>query len=176
MIQIRKNVFETNSSSTHSICISKSPVVIPKGRKIYFAFGEYGWENDAVYDTASYLYTGIYENQDEGQLEKLKSMLDEMGVEYEFEKPTKRIGFWESGYVDHSLELKPFIEAVLSDKDLLARYLFGDSVIYTGNDNEDCNPATFGVADETYWDYNEHAEVPNPFHDAEHYDYFYKGN
>lgn len=176
MITIRKGVFETNSSSTHSICISKAPVDIPKGRKISFTFGEYGWENDTVYDTASYLYTGIYENKVEGQLDKLKSMLDEMGVAYEFEQPGEHRGFFESGYVDHSYELNPFIEAVLSDKDLLARYLFGDSYIETGNDNEDNDPSTYGVADEVYWDERKREYVPNPYHDAEHFDYFYKGN
>ena len=36
MRQIRQDVFETNSSSTHSICISKEPVnVIPKKKYIF---------------------------------------------------------------------------------------------------------------------------------------------
>ena len=56
MIQIRAGVFETNSSSTHSIAISKKPVVI--GKSIRFGIGEFGWENDCV-DTADYLYTAI---------------------------------------------------------------------------------------------------------------------
>ncbi len=55
MIQIRKGTFETNSSSTHSICISKEPVTkYPKS--IHFYLGRYGWEQDTVVDTASYLY------------------------------------------------------------------------------------------------------------------------
>ena len=54
MKQIRTSVFETNSSSTHSIAISKKPVTI--GKYIYFGIGEFGWENDCV-NTADYLYT-----------------------------------------------------------------------------------------------------------------------
>ena len=43
MIQIRNGVFETNSSSTHSICIPKKTSI--KRDSIYFGIGEYGWEN-----------------------------------------------------------------------------------------------------------------------------------
>ena len=39
MKQIRRNVFETNSSSTHSIAISKKPAVI--GNHIHFCIGEF---------------------------------------------------------------------------------------------------------------------------------------
>jgi hypothetical protein len=43
MKQIRKGVFETNSSSTHSICIAKDDgLTIPKS--LHFDFGEFGWE------------------------------------------------------------------------------------------------------------------------------------
>lgn len=85
MYQIRKGVFETNSSSTHSICISRAEAKIPTGQTVRFCWGEYGWENDTVYDTASYLYTGIMENDGAAEnLEKLKEMLDEMGVKCDF--------------------------------------------------------------------------------------------
>ena len=63
MQKIRKNVFETNSSSTHSICIAKDmELIIPTS--IHFEFGEFGWEVDtlsSVYEKASYLYTGLHE-------------------------------------------------------------------------------------------------------------------
>ena len=126
MLQIRKNVFETNSSSTHSICISKKPIDVPTGKMVYFSFGSYGWKNDTVNNTASYLYTGIMDNYNRDEnLKKLKTMLDEMGVFYEFEDQVfDNYGCFDNGYVDHADELNPFISAVLSDKDLLARYLF----------------------------------------------------
>ena len=175
MKQIRLGVFETNSSSTHSICIRKEKASIPFGKTVHFTTGEYGWENDTVWDTASYLYTAIMYNENSKEnLARLKSLLDEMGIKYKFAGPRK--DYFEYGYIDHGYELGAFIESVLSDKDLLARYLFGDSFIKTGNDNEDCDPSGCNIAEETIWDYSAHAEVPNPYHDTEHYDYFLKGN
>ena len=53
MRQIRQNTFETNSSSTHSICISKNPVVDVRNEHVYFGSGEFGWSTDTVTDTAS---------------------------------------------------------------------------------------------------------------------------
>lgn len=42
MKTIRKGVFESNSSSTHSICISKNPVVDVRNKHVYFGSGEFG--------------------------------------------------------------------------------------------------------------------------------------
>lgn len=54
-------MFETNSSSTHSICITKSDVLdIPSS--VYFTTGEFGWSHqklNSVKEKASYLYTAI---------------------------------------------------------------------------------------------------------------------
>lgn len=166
--QIRSSVFETNSSSTHSIAISKKKPVI--GKYIHFGIGEFGWENDCV-DTADYLYTAILE-QDESEelLNKLKEILDKYSIEYEFDK---WLGY---GYIDHSYELREFMFAILDDEDLLMRYLFGDSMVYTGNDNQDDCPNGCNIACEKYYDYDSDKMVANPYHDPENYDYFYKGN
>ena len=41
--KIRQSVFETNSSSTHSICIATDTTIdFPKS--LHFEFGEFGWE------------------------------------------------------------------------------------------------------------------------------------
>ena len=180
MKQIRKNVFETNSSSTHSICISKAPVTI--GKYIHFGIGEFGWENDCV-DTADYLYTAILEQDDRDELlERLKSILDSHSIECEFSKPkyfisSNGVDKWlDNGYIDHSSEIREFIFTVLDDEDLLMRYLFGDSKVYTGNDNQDPCPSGCNIADEEYYDWDSNKMVTNPYHDPENYDYFYKGN
>ena len=137
MFQIRNGVFETNSSSTHSICISKEPVTYHT-YPLIFHVGEYGWENACVYDTASYLYTAILDgneyNDAMAKLEALKDILDAYGIEYEFDEP-----IWHSygngdqylaeGYVDHACEAHDFVEAVLNDEDMLMRYLFGNFFI-----------------------------------------------
>lgn len=41
------------------------------------------------------------------------------------------------GYIDHASETKEFLDAVLLDCNTLFRYLFSDSMIITGNDNND---------------------------------------
>jgi hypothetical protein len=180
MKQIRRNVFETNSSSTHSICISKKPVTI--GKCIHFYIGEYGWGNDCV-DTASYLYTAILEQDScDELLDKLKRILDKYSIEYNFDEPiyhTSSDGEYkwlEYGYIDHSDELQEFLSIILSNEDMLMRYLFGDSCVYTGNDNQDDDPSGCNIAEDTYYDWDKEAMVDNPYHDPENYDYFFKGN
>lgn len=192
MRQIRQNTFETNSSSTHSICISKNPVVDVRNKHVYFGSGEFGWSTDTVTDTASYLYTAMvtaYSPQEfREKLEKLKNILDKYGITYDF-SPVEEIKsdytpdysylvFTKDRYasVDHAAECIPFIESLLNDEDMLLRYLFGDSCIYTGNDNsneygDDCYRAF-----DTIWDDEKCEDVPNYKHDEEHYDYFFKGN
>ena len=62
MIKVRQGVFETNSSSTHSICIAQTTdYIIPD--KVSFSVGEFGWEVDklsSLSEKASYLYTAIH--------------------------------------------------------------------------------------------------------------------
>lgn len=60
--QIRRSVFETNSSSTHSISIVKEPTNIHFPATMEFNVGEFGWEWKIYSDyrsKASYLYTAI---------------------------------------------------------------------------------------------------------------------
>lgn len=178
MKQIRKNVFETNSSSTHSIAISKKPVTI--GKYIHFGIGEFGWENDCV-DTADYLYTAILEqNNRDDLLDRLKEILDNHSIKYEFTEPlwnrSSYGDYLEYGYIDHSYELGEFLSIILSDEDLLMRYLFGDSNVYTGNDNQDPDPSGCNIADDEYYDWGKSEMVVNPYHDSVNYDYFFKGN
>lgn len=176
-MQIRSSVFETNSSSTHSIAISKRPVVI--GKYINFGIGEFGWENGTA-DTADYLYTAILEQNNSSELlNKLKDILDKYSIEYKFEEPSySDYEYLDYGYIDHGYELGEFLNAVLNNEDLLMRYLFGDSTVYTGNDNQDSDPSGCDIADEYYWteENGKYVEKLNPYHDSVNYEYFYKGN
>lgn len=148
--QIRRGCFETNSSSTHAICITKEGYT--KSDYINFEIGKFGWEFDTyndLYSRASYLITAIFNSSKEyadEKLKQLKDILDENNIEYDI--PTPKVDSWEydgetryfydiDGYIDHVGETRTFIEAVLSDSDRLMRYLFGDSMIITGNDNSD---------------------------------------
>jgi len=171
---IRKSVFETNSSSTHSICISKEDVnQFPKS--IHFGFGEFGWENDEVYNTQDYLYTAIMELEMYDCVDKIKAILDKHHISYTFAEKVDS-GYWDQGYVDHAEELSDFINDVCNNENKLLRYLFGDSVIYTGNDNSCKSTDLCNSADDTIYDYETNTSLPNPNHDEEHYEYYYKGN
>ena len=133
---IRRYVFETNSSSTHSICITKSNVLNQKQNYIKFQTGEFGWEQDTLsnpYEKASYLYTGILYNGQEDLIDKIKDIMDKNNIEYEFEGTSG-----DNGYVDHGGNLYSFLEDICSDENKLMRYLFSsESFIITGNDNDD---------------------------------------
>lgn len=191
MIQIRNGVFETNSSSTHSICIQKKPVDADYSY-IVFNIGSYGWSEREV-NFGDYLYTAILcldPDGKSGYLSKLKSILDAHCIRYELEWPewheSGKYKWLDNGYIDHYDETAPFVEAVLDDEDMLLRGLFGeDSVVYTGNDNEhwdeDCMCT---VANEDFWyvdDDGNYKRVKvgnwdNPYYDPDNYDYFYKSN
>jgi len=136
MKKIRKGVFETNSSSTHSICIAKdAELTIPKS--LHFDFGEFGWEYDTlsdVYTKASYLYTGLMGNGRKDDFDNVVSILEGKGIEVSAEQPIYKKYTYEGndggeyidngGYVDHSDELKPFLDAICSDENKLMNYLF----------------------------------------------------
>lgn len=190
---MRRNVFESNSSSCHSIAISKEKVPNVAGKHVYFGAGEYGWEQDCVEDTASYLHTAIVDSstpaQYEARINKIKEILDRHEVQYEF-APVKYEKYeynpdyeyiefaspnYQWAHVDHAYECAELINTLLSNDDLLIRYLFGDSCIYTGNDNSDDEDSMCYCAEATIWG-NNYETIPNPNHDAEHYDYFFKGN
>lgn len=185
-------MFETNSSSTHSISISKekvSPFNIPKF--IQFNLDDFGWEYGEA-NKADYLYTAAAQLYDKNRLEEFKnyvltSLLD-IGVDCSFAEPTykeytvdcngNKDVYLDNGHIDHVDGLTDFLSAIADDNSMLLRYLFGDSHIYTGNDNEpydDTNHTNF-VAREYVWDYDNSCMTLNKYHDSDNYDYFYKGN
>lgn len=144
MKQIRKGVFETNSSSTHSICIAKN-VELTIAESLHFEFGEFGWEYDTLHSVrqkASYLYTGLIGNNRKEDADRIIELLRDRGIEVTAEEPTYKkyssgdMYVTNGGYVDHSYNLQDFLDAVCKDEDKLMNYLFSDlSYIITGNDN-----------------------------------------
>lgn len=145
MRQIRKGTFETNSSSVHSICITKEMTNVALPESLYFGFGNFGWEWDC-HDTpeikAAYLHTAIYELYKDVEVKKLvgnlSDILSKYGVKTEFAEPPKTCKYFNMGYIDHVEDLNEFVTDVLSDETRLIKYLFSvDSFILTGNDNDD---------------------------------------
>ena len=150
----RQGVFETNSSSTHSICIAKgNALILPE--VIHFGMGEFGREERtlrSVGTKASYLFTGLVCNNRMEDFEKIRSILESRGIQVSSEEITFETRQYKNskgemvsyqyqindGYVDHANEMVDFLNAVCSDEDKLMQYLFSDlSFIRTGNDNND---------------------------------------
>lgn len=134
---IRRGVFETNSSSTHSICIStEAELIIPE--RLTFAFGEFGWESDTLRsaeEKASYLYTGLSNNDRKSDIENIVSFLESKGIEI-IRSKEKASDYSDEGNVDHSDQLEEFLNAIVSDEKRLMNFLFSPfSFILTGNDN-----------------------------------------
>lgn len=144
MVYVRKGVFETNSSSTHSIVIAR------ENTKPYdyveFNIGEYGWERNKYYGTtekASYFYTSACDYYSRDVAEDISTLLSPYGISCVFKiKPIFKgfngTQYLDNGYVDHSEESGEFVESLLEDSAKLIDYLFNDeSYVETGNDNDD---------------------------------------
>lgn len=173
MIQIRRGVFETNSSSTHSIAIPRNSG-IPS--RVHFYVGEFGWAFEEV-DAADYFYTALYETSEtmaelEEKMEKLKNILKSHNIEASFEdaKCHERNG-WLShdGYIDHGSELRSFVNELLNDEDKLLRFLCG-GLVFTGNDNSDSMGFTERNQEFIYdWDYRK--KIKNEYYMTNHDEY-----
>lgn len=153
MLVTRHAVFETNSSSTHSICLGQGEVVkdtLPMdGDQVFIYPGEFGWEEYTYRDArtkASYALTwatsaeGYGVGKTEAWLQMLREViLEETGAaSVDFRKLSD--DFKPLGYIDHqSIEGDggPGGEAFAS-KESLANFIFNsDSILRTDNDNHD---------------------------------------
>ena len=140
-IQIRKGLFETNSSSTHCIVIADDDTYkVNYTDTLEFTLGQFGWEHRIYNDTftkAQYLYTAIKYLEDEESLKTLKKRLDFFHIPYSFEDVENNACF----YIDHGNELKAWLASVCNKEEYLLNYLFSEgSFVATGNDNTDEKP------------------------------------
>lgn len=187
--QIRNSVFETNSSSTHSIAIPNDCGI---SRHMLFRTDDFGWSFDQV-DAADYFYTAIYETSEteaevNEKIERLKNILDKNDIDYKFKKPKTHVSTYDNknyfylddGYIDHGYELKDFVDELLNNEAKLLRFLSG-GLVFTGNDNSDING--FISRDEEFiedydWRTNTTTREKNEYYMSNHADYewYYKGN
>lgn len=175
--QIRKGVFETNSSSIHCISIAKYLPEIYTGYAADFKTGEFGWEHRAYYgeqDKMSYLWTAIISNftdwvekpdggykrvvrLDDPDYIKIKNAIIEALESVGFENDGWNIRFQEEpsdtiynefGYIDHCPNKEDFIYPIVFNKDRLLRFLFNhESCVSTGNDNDESGDMLDGCED-----------------------------
>lgn len=164
-IQKRQGLFETNSSSTHAICIAKnefnSDMKLPK--RIEFKLGEfYGDVNryNTLEEKASYLYSGYIQyksndfyvddaSNDEENVKTwreydqeaalfFKDVIREILPEYEcdFEMPLEVNKEFGIDDIKEEDEFHSFIFYILESKENLIAYLFNDiSTIFTGKND-----------------------------------------
>ena len=172
--QIRKGVFETNSSSVHAIAIGREGWgELPEELK--FTVGQFGWEQDTytdMSDRARYLFTAIcylyydgWEPDDEEKLngieenpeytdwkDYISDTLDSYGVRARFYTPDKEDFY----YIDHASSLTDWLKRIRGSEELLMMYLFSPtSIIKTGNDNDDTVPCMSDFSEDDYMDIEE---------------------
>jgi len=145
--KIRKFIFETNSSSTHSICIAKGQrlmLTIPES--LHFEFGNFGWEADrlsTVHEKASYLYTAMVLHEKQAEFLDAVHFLRGLGISISYDLPfydtTEGLQVpLNSGHIDHYYDLRFFVKDMCGDFKKIKRFLFSPlSYILTGNDNSD---------------------------------------
>lgn len=183
MIQVRRGVFETNSSSSHSICIAKE-IAEPIPEKIIF-HPVYAGRSEKEIPASDYLYAAIASHGQEyceEAKEIIGEFLDRRNVKYEFQPITWQTD-WDYSYecnVDHPAEIRDFTNKILNDENMLACFLFGDSVVYTGEYDDRSM-----VAEDGEWCYEDVqdengnwtiAKYKNPYYHPEKYTYYFKGN
>lgn len=137
---VRHSVFETNSSSTHSISIASGDFVpdhlYEENGVVVVYPGEFGWEEEEYYDAqtkASYCLTHVksYENQRDEDL--LREVIESVtGKKVEFRPSSCKYNPW--GYIDHQSSDVPK-EAFASSEDLKDFIFNPRSVLRTDNDN-----------------------------------------
>jgi hypothetical protein len=145
MQNIRHGVFETNSSSCHSISISEDSdglmdVIYPNGDgKIELEGGEFGWQEEEFNDAltkANYCYIDNFHYQD--RLDRLvKVISDQTGVKKENIVLNASLDYsttrnW--SYIDHQSAGTSF-EAFESDEKLRQFIFNPKSILRTDNDN-----------------------------------------
>lgn len=143
MKQIRQSVFETNSSSTHSICIAMNPkgvysTITPDAEgNVVLDGGEFGWEVETYTDPITKAnYCAVDNLEDEDKLEMLKTVIKEqtgcneviiLAQCDEYNKPYY-------SYIDHQSSGTSY--DAFESSEILKEFIFGEkSMLITDNDN-----------------------------------------
>lgn len=199
MIQIRHNVFETNSSSSHALALAREADYNNHPDIVNFEQGGFGWEDEEV-SPADYLYTyiltvmmGHYEDDipasdvfENPYIKDIIYNLSKFGIKCTFDGYNED-NYWGEvihvgGYIDHESRdmLSSVFDSLISDENILYRYLFA-SHVYTGNDNESSEAPDYILMRDycskyiEEWNSNtmKYEYIENPYYDPKHYDYYY---
>lgn len=148
MIKIRHNVFETNSSSIHSIVVCDEALKDIHAPYVFFRLGEFGWSMNVledIWERASYFYTAACELRQHDVKDEIINLLEPLGIDCVFDEENppqyeeyNGSYFLDNGGIDHVDECRKFVDTLMNDREMLARFLLDDrSFVITGNDNCD---------------------------------------
>lgn len=144
----RESVFETNSSSTHSICISNKKDILdmlPVDDKGVCSIhpGEFGWEiadySDAPTKASYCLAFAKTEDPEDGSSIGCEDMLREVVMEATGAKEVVFVkhagdGYTQFGYIDH--QSHRVAANIFESKKTLRDFIFNpNSTLHTDNDN-----------------------------------------
>lgn len=141
---IRKNVFETNSSSCHSLSVGSGDVYegfTPNADNlIVIPAMEFGWEEETYYDVESRLaYVWIYMRDYAKERTEFLEMFQNVVCSHTGAAcVTMEEGSdsWCNGYIDHQSVEDHDLDFLFDNEETLKNFLFGSgSSITTDNDN-----------------------------------------
>lgn len=158
MINIRHSVFETNSSSTHSLSISNSTpemydTILPDSEgKIILTGGQFGWEWERYNDSlvkANYLAVTVF-NREKEKAELIEVLKNHTGAkEVVFNFNIKDYDGVNWSYIDHDSEFVG-LQAFTSSETLKEFIFSPQSWLFTGNDNDEAPPNFYDVESIAY--------------------------
>lgn len=140
---IRKSVFETNSSSCHSLSISYGDVlnsITPDyDNSIKIPAMSFGWEIERYkypLDKLAYIYIYI-RDWCHGPIQELfTDILWEVVCKHTGATSLVYMGDENEGFIDHQSVEDNNLDYLFEDKELLKQFIFNpDSILYTDNDN-----------------------------------------
>ena len=141
MKKIRQDTWETNSSSTHAICIHKEEILeLP--RYIYFGLSDIeGYYLDSIQERANYLHTIIAMVCSRTEYCNLKTQVNSALKKYNIATEWAKLKWSPSGFSDDWYEVKDtcanvIMKKIIPNEKLLLQYLFGkNSEIIMGYDD-----------------------------------------
>lgn len=149
MKNTRHNVFETNSSSTHSISVNEnadgiySTIPVHNG-VIKLTGGRFGWDWERFNDPLTKANYAVLDTSDITNL----SMLVEVIKEH---TGAKEVVINAKGYIDHQSVGTVSSSDIWTSKSRLKEWLFSpNSFLFTGNDNSVAPPNFFDSPDTIY--------------------------
>ena len=135
---VRRGVFETNSSSSHSITVEVGPywdTITPDDGVIRLTGGEFGWEIEEYNDAktkANYAALDFILCGNEDRLDELIEVIQDFtGYPVEIDIDLESSNY---SYIDH--QSIGTVNDDIYDKEELKNFIFNkSSVLYTDNDN-----------------------------------------